>query len=119
MRVLVVEDDLGVRETLTDLLTASGHAVTAAADFSEAMVLLQNATWDALLTDLVLPGGSGMDLAALAQSKGAGPVVCSGHPARIEQMHGEGVMFLVKPFSAEALERALAEVTLRAQPQSH
>lgn len=110
MRVLVVEDDLSVRETLTDLLSAAGHSVTAAAGFGEAVAMLAQARWDVLLADLVLPGGSGLALAAQAQARGMGAVICSGHPQSIGQMERQGIAHLVKPFSAAALEEALAAV---------
>jgi CheY-like chemotaxis protein len=115
-RVLVVEDDPGVRETFSDLLGAAGHHVTAASSHAEAVRLLAQGRWDALLTDLVLPGGSGMELAARARAMGIGAVVCSGHPGRIEPMHGRGIVHLVKPFSAATLEAALVEVVAAAQP---
>ncbi|MDA8253604.1 MAG: response regulator [Rhodospirillales bacterium] len=110
MRILVVDDDSGVRETLSDLLRVAGHSVASAAAYSEAVALLARPGWDAMVADLVLPGGSGLDLAVLARSKGLGAVVCSGHPQRIAQLQSQGIAHLVKPFSATALEAALAAV---------
>lgn len=110
MRVLVVEDDPGVRDTLSDLLLAAGHSVTAAEGFAEAMALLNRCGWDVLLTDMVLPGGSGLELAEHVRARGMGAVICSGHPTRIEQMRSARVSHLVKPFTARELEAALADV---------
>ncbi len=114
MRVLVVEDDAAVRETLGDLLAAAGHHALGVANFAAAAVLLRQQQWDVLLTDLVLPGGSGLHLAAQARALGLGAVLCSGHPASIEQLRDDGIVHLVKPFSAEALEAALAAAEPRA-----
>jgi DNA-binding response OmpR family regulator len=113
MRILVVEDDAGVRETLRDLLDAAGHHVITATGFAEAQALLRRRVWDVMLTDLILPGGSGLDLAAEAKAQGLGAIVCSGHPTTIAQLQNQGVTHLVKPFSAEALETALRAVTQR------
>jgi DNA-binding response OmpR family regulator len=113
MRILVVEDDAGVRKTLSDLLGAAGHDVTTATGFAEAQGLLRRREWDVMLADLILPGGSGLDLAAEARAQGLGAVVCSGHPTSIAQMQTQGIAHLVKPFSAEALETALHAVTGR------
>ena len=110
MRVLLVEDDAAVREALGDLLIEAGHAVTSVGTFGEAAELLERAPCDVLLADLMLPGGSGLDLATQARTQGLGAVLCSGHPARIEQLRGRGIVYLVKPFSAEALEAALTAV---------
>ncbi len=110
MRILVVEDDAGVRETLADLLAAVGHDVTVAGGFAEARLLLLTPQWDVLLTDYVLPGGSGLALASVARDKGLGAVVCSGHPQTIAELQDRGVIHLVKPFSADALEAALDAV---------
>ena len=110
MRVLVVEDDGAVREMLRDLLIDGGHVVTTAASFTEAAALLAKPQWDVLLSDLVLPGGSGYDLAEQARARGLGAVVCSGHPARIEELPGRGIARLVKPFSPAELDAALASV---------
>lgn len=110
MRILVVEDDAGVRETLADLLAAMGHGVTVAGGFAEGRQLLLAPQWDILLTDFVLPGGSGLALAAEARAKGLGAVVCSGHPQTIAELQDRAVIHLVKPFSAEALEAALDAV---------
>lgn len=113
MRILVVEDDAGVRETLRDLLGAAGHDVTTATGFAEAQALLRRRAWDVMLTDLILPGGSGLDLAAEAQAEGLRAVVCSGHPTSIAQLQSQGIAHLVKPFSAQALAMALRAVTPR------
>ncbi len=113
MRILVVEDDAGVRDTLCDLLGAAGHDVTAATGFAEALALLHRRQWDAMLADLNLPGGSGLDLAATARARGLGAIICSGHPTSIAAMQAQGLAHLVKPFSAEALEQALRAVTRR------
>ncbi len=107
MRVLLVEDDPAVRETLSDVLVEAGHTVGAVGTFAEAVAALERDPWDVLLADLVLPGGSGLDLAARARARGVGVVLCSGHPAHIAQLHGHNIIHLTKPFSTTALEVAL------------
>lgn len=110
MRVLLVEDDVAVRETLGELLRLAGHIVTSVGTFEDAAALLRHPEWDVLVADLMLPGGSGLDLVARARALGLGAVLCSGHPTRIEQLRDVGIAHLVKPFSAKALEAALAAV---------
>ncbi len=116
MRVLLAEDDVSVRETLVDLLAEAGHAATAVGSYAEARALLETPAWDVLLVDLVLPGGSGLDLAEHARARGLGAVLCSGHPNSIERVRERGIVLLVKPFSARELDLALAAV---APPSLH
>ncbi len=61
-RILVVEDDPDYSGRLTRNLTASGFTVTAAADAESALGRLGDERFDLLLTDIRLPGASGLDL---------------------------------------------------------
>jgi len=63
-RLLLVDDDAVILETLTDLLQNEGFQVTRAANGEDAEQLLRKAvpSFDLVLTDLVMPGKSGMDV---------------------------------------------------------
>ena len=63
-RVLVVEDEAAARDLLAEILVALGYAVTTAASGEAALALPEAEPFDLLLTDLVLPGRSGGDVAA-------------------------------------------------------
>jgi CheY-like chemotaxis protein len=115
MRVLVVEDDAGVRDTLSDLLAASGHTVTVAGTHAQAVSLLRQPQWDVLLADLVLPGGSGLDLAERAVAQGVAAVLCTGHPNQMQLLRERGIGHLAKPFSLETLEHAITVATAVSQ----
>lgn len=110
MRVLVVDDDASVRETLSELLRAFGHHVTTAGDYAEAASMLEHPSWDVMLVDQMLPGGSGQKLALAARDRGIGAVLCSGHPHQIAEMQRQGIAHLAKPFSGTTLDAALAAV---------
>ena len=63
-RLLVVDDDPDVRLVTAEMLRASGYAVEVAGDSDEALVILEeDAGFDALLVDYVMPGMDGMALA--------------------------------------------------------
>ncbi len=113
MRVLVVEDDAGVRDTLNDLLAASGHVVSLAATYAQAAELLTQVALDVLVADLILPGGSGLELANRAVAHGMAAVLCTGHPTQMEMLREHGIGHLAKPFSSETLERAITAAVLR------
>lgn len=61
--ILIAEDEDPTREFLTRALVHEGHQITAVADGGEALEALQAATFDLLLTDIVMPQLDGIALA--------------------------------------------------------
>lgn len=61
-RVLVVDDDLGIRTVLARLLRAEGYNVTLASDGLEALSLMQSAGYDLVISDVNMPGITGIEL---------------------------------------------------------
>src|SRR5687767_8623429 len=61
-RILIADDEPGLREFLRDALESDGHTVDEAADGEKAAALLDDRGYDLLLTDLKMPGRTGMDL---------------------------------------------------------
>ncbi|MBI4442592.1 MAG: sigma-54-dependent Fis family transcriptional regulator [Acidobacteria bacterium] len=61
-RILVVDDDESLRRVMQVQLTQIGYEVATAADANHALTLLQQSAHDLLITDLQMPGGSGLDL---------------------------------------------------------
>jgi PAS domain S-box-containing protein len=68
-RILVVEDDAGVREFIRAVLSEQGYTVLAASGADEAFQLMQTETINLLLTDIVLPDMSGPQLAEQVQKR--------------------------------------------------
>ena len=62
MHVLLIEDDAVLVDSLSRLLTSQGHGVTAVTDLPEARFALPQGHFDAVLLDLNLPRGDGLDL---------------------------------------------------------
>jgi two-component system response regulator AtoC len=110
-RVLVIDDDPGVREYMEALVSRQGYEVFAAADGEQALAVLDRTGPDLVTLDVVLPGMDG--LATLAELKKRLPdvpvVMLSGHgQARhiVEAMRLGASDFLRKPFEVEELELA-------------
>lgn len=61
-RLLVVDDDVGFRSVLSEILKNQGYHVTVAKDCGEAMSLARTQCFDLALMDINLPDGSGLDL---------------------------------------------------------
>ncbi len=72
-KVLVVDDDPGIRETMVDILTLEGYAVQAAADGETAVVLCRAQHFDFALLDIRMPGLDGVE--TLRQIKALDPAV--------------------------------------------
>jgi len=113
-RILLVEDDAVVRELTAEILQDVGYAVSVAADASEAKKLFfeKNGNFDLLLSDVVLPGQDGIDLAEflLKQSPTLAILISSGCPdGRIREgiISEKGFNYIQKPFN---LHKLLSEV---------
>ncbi|EUC18880.1 UNVERIFIED_ORG: PAS/PAC sensor hybrid histidine kinase [Burkholderia sp. CF145] len=110
LHILVVEDDRDARDALCELLGLLGHTWDAVANAEEALKRLQLHPFDVLLTDLTLPGMSGLDLAraAVAMHAAQHVVFSSGHGA---PLHDESLPFtwtaLRKPYSFDQLKAVL------------
>ena len=68
-RILLAEDDDSLRAFLSRALQRAGYDVTACADGEEALAVLDDAQWDLLLTDIVMPGIDGIELARRAAAR--------------------------------------------------
>src|SRR3954470_5752064 len=73
-RILVVDDDDGVRTLLEHILSAASHEIDEAASVQASLALLERNYYNLLLSDLMLPDGSGY-----ANSRGSPPAGYPGH----------------------------------------
>ena len=115
--ILIVEDEQGVRELTTKMLKRLGYAVLAAGGGAEALEIARTHAGHIALavTDVVMPSMSGAQLAV--ELRKAQPdikvVFISGYTENAISQHGvleEGVAFLAKPFSREALARKVRDI---------
>ena len=68
-RILVVDDEADIRESLEVLLAMEGYDVTLAVDAADGLRKLNKARFDVVLLDLMLPDRSGMDVLADIRAK--------------------------------------------------
>ena len=106
-RILVVEDEPGVRNLAVAALSQQGFRCSKAADGSEALTMVMQAKEapDLLLTDIVMPGKSGYQIAAeLTQRFPALKVIyMSGYADRVRETAGPMAPVVPKPFSPDQL----------------
>jgi len=115
--VLLTEDEQDVREIAREFLESGGYKVVEAKDASEAVQLARqhNGSIDLLVTDMVMPGMTGQELAVQLQREypGLSIVFMSGYSehAATEMANADpSVRLLSKPFSRGALLRTVREI---------
>ena len=108
--ILLVEDDDDLLIVLTQVLEEHGYRVSTASRRDEARALLRRGDIDLIVTDSVLRGGNGDDLARAAANSNLPIVMISGAPDRIAKLSGGTAPFLAKPFSAAELLRLIAQL---------
>jgi len=117
LRIMVVDDDPGIRSTLQEILVASGCTVETAGNGEEALACVNRSYFDLLLTDVVMPKMDGHELyLELKQSHPQLPVLMmtafhydKDHIIKNSRMQGlEGVIFK-KPLDPDRLRETIAE----------
>ena len=117
--LLIVDDDNLIRDTLHELLSAS-HECHTADRAEQALAYLDIETYDAVITDISMPGLSGRQLLSYIQAKhSATPVIVisgmsEGDEAR-EIIEAGAFEYFAKPFKLEEIEAAVDRAISRHQ----
>lgn len=103
-RIMIAEDEAGVREFVTRALAIDGHEVTAVEDGLQALEVLSADKFDLMLTDIVMPGLDGIALALKAGSMHPEMriLLMSGYAAERQRAHNLDALVhrvVAKPFS--------------------
>jgi CheY-like chemotaxis protein len=112
LRVLIVEDDANTREATRELLELLDAKVLAVDSAQAALDVIAQQLFDVLLTDVRMPGMSGLDLARAVKrmQPRVHVVLASGYGAGIATELGDelsGATLLLKPFNFDELEQAV------------
>lgn len=126
--ILVVDDEPLVRELVREVLVREGYTVLHADTAEHAIAVAQahekDGAPDLLVTDLSMPGMDGVTLARTLRASYPSLValLMSGSPADHEAdlaSDGSPFLFLQKPFSVQALKKAVTRALGRSSDQSH
>ena len=121
-RILVVDDDESLRWVTQVQLEQTGYAVSAAANGPQALDVIQQAGTDLVITDLMMPGMSGLDLLKKIRSEYPSLLVIvvtafGTVETAVEAMKGGAYDYITKPVNMDELRlivsRALEHVNLR------
>lgn len=109
LSILVVEDDAESREAICNLLAVLGHQVEGAQSAESALAALNEGHFEVLLTDVKLPGMSGLELAEQvgAQHSQVRVIISSGYGSLVEHNLPFTPVMLPKPFDLADLQEAL------------
>ena len=117
--ILVVDDNQAVADFCRLTLSEAGHSVITAHSAKEALEALERHTIDIILSDVRMPGVSGLDLLHLV-SKGPLPpsvILMTGFDPQVEldEVRENGIaLILRKPYGSAELENAVAQALAQA-----
>lgn len=122
-KILLVEDDENIRETVEDYLTAKAeYSIQTAADGEEGSRWIEEEDFDLLLLDIMLPGIDGFSLCRMARRKSDMPIVFLSARGREEDiLYGYELGcddYIVKPFSLAQLYAKITALMKRASGQT-
>jgi DNA-binding response OmpR family regulator len=121
VRVLVVDDDLGVCRSLRDLLIAEGCEVLVATDGLRALEVLNRTSVDIVISDVVMPDLDGYDLFMEIRRRGTTPVILMtgyyydrDHVIKRSRLEGLESVIFKKPIDPARLKAMIRTLTGRA-----
>ena len=126
-RILVIDDEIFVRDLLFEFFTKLQFNVSVAADGNAGITLFQQSLFDVILVDLKMPGKSGIEtLREIHHIRSTTPViVMTGYPtidSSIEALRLGAYDYIIKPFKLqelkEVVDRAIKEQELHSEIDS-
>lgn len=120
-RVLVVEDDAGIREMLRYNLASAGFSVQEAADGTSGLRTARTYSPDLILLDLMLPGMSGLDFCRAVRKTSRVPIIMlTARDSELDKIVGLELGaddYITKPFSIREVIARINSVLRRAEPE--
>ena len=122
-RIVVVDDDAGVREALSEFLLSLGYVVVAVENGEEALAEYEKGDFDVVMADLIMPNMDGMELLRRIREIKNNEVIflmITGHPSistAVEAINRGADDYITKPFHLEdvklRISKALEKQTLK------
>lgn len=118
MKLLVIEDEISLQELMTMTLKKEGYVVENAFDYSGAIDKLSGYSYDCILLDITLPGGSGLDILEHIKKSGnrANVIIISARDSIDDKVRGLELGaddYLAKPFHLAELVARIRSVARR------
>ncbi|GAA4308506.1 response regulator transcription factor [Mucilaginibacter gynuensis] len=118
MKILVIEDQAGLRESIESYFTGDGNVCESASDYNTAIAKINLYRYDCIVLDITLPDGSGLEiLKALKEGRHAdGVLIISAKNSLDDRLNGLDLGaddYLTKPFHLSELKARVAAIVRR------
>ncbi|MBO9611064.1 MAG: response regulator transcription factor [Dyadobacter sp.] len=124
MKILIIEDEPGLAESIGAYLTAQDYLCEYAGTWAQAREKVELYRYDCILLDLMLPGGDGMDILETLKKQGQqdGVIIISAkgdYETKIRGLHAGADDYLAKPFHLPELAARIYSVIRRRSFGNH
>lgn len=118
MKLLLVEDEIDLQESIVTYLQSEGFSIETASNYMEGEDKVALYNYDCLIIDITLPGGSGLDLIRLQKQKDtdAGVIIISAKNSLDDKLTGLDIGaddYLTKPFHLSELNARIKSIIRR------
>lgn len=118
MKLLIIEDEAALNQSMIEFLSASGYLCESVIDYNQALEKIELYDYDCIILDLMLPGGSGLQLLNyLKQNKKSdGVIIISAKNSledKIEGIKSGADDYLTKPFHLAELSVRISAIIRR------
>jgi len=118
LKILIVEDEKVLNESMVTYLSGSGYTCESVSTYNDALEKIDHHTYDCIVLDIMLPGGSGLQLLKYLKEdrKEEGVIIISAKGALDDKMAGFELGaddYLTKPFHLPELSMRLAAIIRR------
>lgn len=122
-RILLLDDELALREEVADYLRNAGHHVDEAGSIRQFRQYVPARTYDILLIDRALPDGEGLELLEQLQAEGirSGVIMFTARDASQDRIHGYRAgadHYVTKPVRLDELKAIVESVARRVAPRN-
>jgi DNA-binding response OmpR family regulator len=122
MKILIIEDEPGLQQSIAQYLASEGNVCTRASSYAQALERLELYTYDCILLDLTLPDGEGLQLLKYLKkmNKAEGVIIISARNSIDQKIEGLSLGaddYLIKPFHLSELNARIHAVMRRKSAQ--
>lgn len=122
-KILLVEDEVLIREELTTILTNAGYLVESIVDFQNSLEQIRDAQPDLILLDVNLPGQDGYSLCAAIRSFSSTPIIfITGRNTAMDELQAltlGGDDYIAKPYNIPVMLARIGRLISHEQPGDH
>jgi DNA-binding response OmpR family regulator len=118
VKILIIEDEKGLRESIEEYFTEAGNICEIAGDYDTALTKINLYRYDCILLDITLPGGNGIDILKTLKDNGHsdGVLIISAKNSLGDRLEGLDLGaddYLVKPFHLSELKSRVTAIIRR------